>query len=350
MTTPPGWYPDPGPTSDGAAGERWWDGSAWTGHTRPVGIAGAAAPPSPLSPPPGPSFGQPGVPPQQGPGQAPPSPGFGPAQPPGPGGFVPPPPSGGRSRGSVVLGIVGGLALVVALVLIGLLVFDGSDDSDQASDAPSGSPSNQASDGPTPESTAPTPNGTPTDEGTGNTIPDPGSAVTDPVTGVSLPLLEGWHTLGSGPGGTAVGINEYPCPADSSLNCLRGGVSVHATQNLTADDPEGMAKEDISEHAESSYGTEAYGGITSKRVLKAEAVTVAGQQGYRVRWQLVTKDKPNAYVESVVLPAPDSPTKFVLFRFGFDITKDAPPLSAIDEILDEVRLGTPENPRDPNEV
>ncbi|MZE80665.1 DUF2510 domain-containing protein, partial [Streptomyces sp. SID5475] len=34
MTTPPGWYPDPGHTGGGPALERWWDGSGWTDHTR----------------------------------------------------------------------------------------------------------------------------------------------------------------------------------------------------------------------------------------------------------------------------------------------------------------------------
>ncbi|MER6130053.1 DUF2510 domain-containing protein, partial [Streptomyces sp. NPDC001795] len=36
QVTPPGWYPDPGQTSDGPATERWWDGKAWTDRTRPA--------------------------------------------------------------------------------------------------------------------------------------------------------------------------------------------------------------------------------------------------------------------------------------------------------------------------
>ncbi|MGI5378529.1 DUF2510 domain-containing protein [Streptomyces sp. CA-251387] len=31
---PPGWYPDPGQTSEGPLLERWWDGTAWTEHRR----------------------------------------------------------------------------------------------------------------------------------------------------------------------------------------------------------------------------------------------------------------------------------------------------------------------------
>ena len=41
----PGWYPDP----DGAAGERWWNGSGWS-DSRRGGAAPASAPPVPLAP------------------------------------------------------------------------------------------------------------------------------------------------------------------------------------------------------------------------------------------------------------------------------------------------------------
>jgi hypothetical protein len=46
MTTPPGWYPDPGHTGHGPALERWWDGSAWTDYTRePQGVVASRIPP-----------------------------------------------------------------------------------------------------------------------------------------------------------------------------------------------------------------------------------------------------------------------------------------------------------------
>ena len=51
-TTPPGWYPDP--TAPGT--ERYWDGTAWTDHSRPVAVAPPApapAPPAPYSTPSG---------------------------------------------------------------------------------------------------------------------------------------------------------------------------------------------------------------------------------------------------------------------------------------------------------
>ncbi|NEB80400.1 DUF2510 domain-containing protein, partial [Streptomyces sp. SID14478] len=40
-TPPPGWYPDP----HVPPAERWWDGTAWTGHRRQP-VAAAPVPPS----------------------------------------------------------------------------------------------------------------------------------------------------------------------------------------------------------------------------------------------------------------------------------------------------------------
>ncbi|MFJ7339879.1 DUF2510 domain-containing protein [Streptomyces sp. NPDC101110] len=64
--TPPGWYADPGQTSDGPATERWWDGKAWTDRIRP------AQPPA-WGPPTGPAPTGP-APSGQAPGGTPPAP------------------------------------------------------------------------------------------------------------------------------------------------------------------------------------------------------------------------------------------------------------------------------------
>ncbi|MFE7901511.1 DUF2510 domain-containing protein [Streptomyces sp. NPDC057424] len=66
--TPPGWYADPGQTSDGPATERWWDGRTWTDRIRP------AQPPATWGPPTGPASAGPSSPTDQPPGSASPAP------------------------------------------------------------------------------------------------------------------------------------------------------------------------------------------------------------------------------------------------------------------------------------
>lgn len=135
----PGWYPD------GAGGERWWDGRAWTEARRAARAAESGAP----------SGGDPAatqirrlpdlgsvhrspehpashVPQQQRPVQS----GPGPAAPVHYGGFAPPVPPARRGNGGLI-----GLVVVLALLLLGsvigiaVLVADRSDD--EADDPPS---------------------------------------------------------------------------------------------------------------------------------------------------------------------------------------------------------------------
>lgn len=55
MTTPAGWFPDPNTPGT----ERWWDGTVWTAHTRPVQAQVPVPPPVPAGPA---GFGPPTVP------------------------------------------------------------------------------------------------------------------------------------------------------------------------------------------------------------------------------------------------------------------------------------------------
>ncbi|MDX3358033.1 DUF2510 domain-containing protein, partial [Streptomyces sp. ME01-24h] len=115
MTTPPGWYPEPGQTGDGPALERWWDGTEWTEYTR-------------TAQPPAQGFAAPGTP------GAPPYP----ADVLSGGG-------GGRRGGVIATAVVA--ALVVAGAVIGGVVALGGGD-----DAPAAAPGPSASGPPSPES------------------------------------------------------------------------------------------------------------------------------------------------------------------------------------------------------
>ncbi|MEU6081218.1 DUF2510 domain-containing protein [Streptomyces sp. NPDC047108] len=326
ITTPPGWYPDPGQAIQGPALERFWDGSTWTDYTRePQGAVASQIPPSHH--------------------------GFGPPQPsgqfftPGTGmpAWTPLPPEGG-SRGKTYM-IVGAAAVLVAAIITGIVTLNGGDDGpDQAGPRPTptaGQPDDQGGNG-----------GNDGGDGGGGGdsapgTPDPGpdtDAAPDVVNGITVPVLAGWQSARSGSGGAAVTIGPYPCPADPKTECVRGGAFSRPATGYDAKTAKGVAKEDIPKNAEDSYGKdpktgkEMYGGVTSHRQMKAGEVTVAGQKGYMIRWRVGTKKGDDGYVQSLVFPSPKDKDRFVVVRFGFDVNEKAPPLTDMDRITEGIEV------------
>lgn len=298
MTTPPGWYPDPGHSADGQALERYWDGNRWTEYTRASPAGGFPVPPPPV----GEAFG----------GKAP-----------------------GR-RGKLAAGIVAAV-VVVAGIVGGVIALAGSGAGPGraagGSSAPTATPPAAPFGGGRgeggPQGAPPgVPSGAPT-----TAAPDPGY-VLDSLDGIELPVPDGW-TGGQDKYGLAdLYVGEYPCPGDSAQRCVRGGVDSYpaAAWNLTSTTAEGAAKEDIAHNAAASYGEDVYGGVASHREVRAQGVTVAGEQGYLVRWKVVTRSGTEGYVQSLVFPSPGDSSRLVLVRFGFDIDAAAPQPSVMDQI------------------
>ncbi|MGW7353638.1 DUF2510 domain-containing protein [Streptomyces sp. NPDC054784] len=290
MTTPPGWYPDPGHTGNGPALERWWDGATWTEHTR--------APGYPMMP---------GVP-------------------------APPPPP--ASRGPLIAGIGAAVVVTLALIVGGVLVFGGSDDDGDGDDdgarspAPSGAPESPGGEG--------DPQGPEGDAPEGD-APEEGGPQEGLPQGVKLPLLGGWERT-PGAGGASVTTTRYDCPGERGPECVRGGSTLMNAPG--GGSPESVAKADIEQNADTSYSEDVYGGIDEHEQVKAGKVEVAGQDGYRVRWKIENKVGPDAYVESVAFAHPDGSGQMLVLRSGFDIDDEAPPLSAMDKIVDGITEGT----------
>ncbi|MFJ5260266.1 DUF2510 domain-containing protein [Streptomyces sp. NPDC088387] len=419
QVTPPGWYPDPGQTSDGPPTERWWDGKAWTEQTRPAGPAAAWGPPgqpaaageppaditpeatpepadsapSPASPastaespaasaepdprapdqaaPAAPAApqdpaqhptqtafpaypGQPGAPVHPGrpggpvyPSAADPSghPGY-PGQPEylaGYPGYPGQPPAGGRRR--LRTGVAVGVAAAV-LASIGVGVYALTNDSGTGSDTAGStqSPSPQGSGGPGGPFGGPGGGG-----GEGGESPAPqqstpppvegGGTVPDPVNAISMPVPEGWTGQGMTVGAQVTSEDTYDCPGDTSKSCTKGGAYSAPAIALGTEGstPEAVAKADIEANAEESYGGTTYGKITSHEELSSEAVTVAGQKGWKVRWKAVTSKGADGIVESLVFPSPANPEQLVVVRFGVDADQ---PQSVIDEITKGIKASS----------
>ncbi|MEU8507435.1 DUF2510 domain-containing protein [Streptomyces brevispora] len=287
QTTPPGWHPDPGYTGFGPIQERWWDGSQWTDHLRV-------------------------------------------------------PPTAVRSRRiRIGAGITAG---VVVLAAIGGGLYVLSDQpgkkTDNTATAPSASPT------PPPSRQPGSPRGSGGSDGGGNESPEQQQPqtedgyATDMASGISIPVPDGWK--GESGMGAGVTTGTYACPGDTTQKCVRGGVfSVPAVAlKLSTKTAKDTAEKDIAANAKESYGEKIYGGITSHTELKSEAVTVAGQQGYRVRWKVVTKNGDDGYVESLAFPSPQAKSMLIVVRSGFDINTKAPALSVLDDITKGIKAAS----------
>lgn len=294
QTSPPGWHPDPGYTGFGPRQERWWDGTQWTDHLRV-------------------------------------------------------PPAAARSR-RIRIG-AGITAAVVVLAAVGGGVYLLNDDSGGSNDSAS-SPSASPSPGPDRQRGGPGDSG-----GNGDDRGDGGSSggsespeqdqpeiekgyATDLASGISIPVPEGWK--GESGMGAGVTTGSYACPGDTDEKCVRGGVFSAPAEalKLTTKTAKATAEKDIEANAEASYGEKIYGGITSHEELKSEAVTVAGQQGYRVRWKVVTKNGDDGYVESLAFPSPLAKDMLVVVRSGFDINAKAPALSVLDDMTKGIKAAS----------
>lgn len=323
QVTPPGWYPDPGQTTDGPRTERWWDGNVWTDQVRAVGSAAGWSGPAPAAPP-----AQPPAQPPHAPAGAP---GAYQAYPAYPGQPTAP-------RRGLRTGIAVGVALVVLAGIGGGVYFLTSDDggSDNAAKTPSPSaPSKPGApqDPQDPESSEP-PGGPsaapPTEEG----------YATDMLTGISIPVPKNWTGASGEAGGASVTTDPYPCPGETSKTCTRGGAYSGPAKEafkVDAKTAEAAAKADISVNAKESYGGKTYGKITSHKELASKAVTVAGQKGYLVRWKAVTEKSDDGYVQSLAFPSPSDKSTLVIVRFGIDINDKAPKQSVMDEITKGIK-------------
>ncbi|GGV82297.1 membrane protein [Streptomyces griseoloalbus] len=312
QVTPPGWYPDPGQTNDGPATERWWDGTAWTDQVRPAGSAAAWGPPAPGT--------------AAGPGY--------PAYPAYP---APAPPGRGhRVRNGIAVAVA---VAVLASIGVGVYVLadDGGGGGSTASQGPGGR------DGGPPDGENGGPDGDSGGERPGPDTSEPprieSGSVTDGLSGISLPIPDGWYGQELQVGAAVTSKDAYDCPGDTSKTCTKGGAYSAPALALGArgSTAEEVAKADIAENAEESYGGASYGKITSHDVLASRAVTVAGQKGYLVRWKAVTSKGSDGYVQSLAFPSPAQPSRLVVVRFGVDTDQKE---AVLDEITEGIEVSS----------
>lgn len=293
--TPPGWYPD----TAAPGNERWWDGTAWTAHTRTAATV----------------IQQSG--PRQGAG-------------------------GGGGTGARTLALVVAAAVVVAVAVTGAVLLTGGDDTAPTatrtgSSTPSPADTAAATDG-APGDDSPSPSGSPAGE-------DP-TVLVDQLNGITLPIPDGWerveHPTDQLLTMRTVDSEAYYCPGTSSAMCYHGTVTTRTAGGADPTTPEKIARKDIVAAANRAYdedliGRPIHGGIVSHRQIAAGPVSVAGRTGYQVRWRVVTGKGPGGYVQSLVFPSAVGSESPVVVRFAFDAGPDGPSLALMDTLTKGIR-------------
>lgn len=321
---PAGWYPDPKDTTSDPRPERWWDGTGWTGTTRPA--------PEPAAQPSvedtavlegtvldsGPAVRYPELPPVT-------------DQVPAPAGAV-------RKPARPVL-VAAAVAALIGLAVgsgVTYLAMDGRGDSTASdrrgprlgggygTDGRGGPGSQDGQNGGGQNGGGQNGGGQngggQNGQGRGGR---PGNTAIDLVNGLSLPVPSGWEAGTTKDGFAALSIGEYTC-ADGKSSCTLGGA---VTGRLKGTDAEQAALEDIAAAAKESYNQ-----VNGHEELKSEAVKVAGRDGYLVRWKVDAAQGNDGYVETVVFPSADGKA-LVSVHLGFDIADKAPDVAQMDTIV-----------------
>ena len=282
-TTPAGWYPDPKPSDPVNPGQRWWNGTDWTVSTKPDGVLPVDVP------------------------------------------------KVRKRRPALVAGAVAAILGLGVGSLATYLIMDGNSSSNSSSSAAqshgfgNGNGGSTGGQNPFGEGGSGGSGGSGSG-GSGGTSTASNAAV-DMNNGITLPIPSGGWTGGTTQSGfAALSYGSYTC-AQSAEGCSLGGVSTSTLKIPASGGVQAAAEADMPGAVSDAYGT-----VTGHKQLEAQAVTVAGQSGYLIRWQVDAKVGNNGTVEDVVFPNANN-TAYVAVHFGFDIAAKAPAVSVMDTIV-----------------
>lgn len=232
-----------------------------------------------------------------------------------------------------MIAAVVGAAVVVVAAVVGIAVALGGSDSPDDPEPPKPTRSKAATESPKPATSAPAPAPAPTDDE---------KTLVDALNSITLPVLDGWKKDDFG-NDVDMFIGPYDCKGDATEQCLRGKVVSETAAGFSETTAKGIAEADLPKLVEEVYGKGRYddkphyGGVDNHEELKSEKVTVAGQDGYLVRWKVTNKKGSDGIAQSVAFPSPGGSGSMVVVRFAFDVGGEAPPLADMDTILKDIK-------------
>ncbi|WP_461011759.1 hypothetical protein [Streptomyces capparidis] len=234
----------------------------------------------------------------------------------------------------VPVGVAGGAVVIFGAVVGGVFLLggDGDDGGAEGAAKPSLSVPPPGTEGEGGGGSAGPDGAAPEQDPPASRSPSSPDAAVDRNLGVSLPVPDGWLAQETGTGNAYVTTEPFACETGETKVCVSAGAYTLAS---TVKDPKSAAEKDVAKNAEASYGK-----LNGHKQVKAEKVTVAGQQGYLVRWQLDVAEGPDGTVQSVAFRSPTKGTMTVV-RLAFDTTDKAPKTDVMDKILDGIRAVTP---------
>ena len=284
LTTPPGWYPDPG---------------------RPATNAGGTARPGPRTPAP----------------QA--SRRYGPAA--GRRRHSRPPPSPGLPRRGAGPLVAAAAVLLVAAIVAGVAPRQATQERRRRRAAPR-APGAVGRQRPGPE---------------GQSAPsrDPHPLV-DQLNGITLPIPDGWEEGDDPVTGrvTMVTKDILYCPGDQGTAAAAGSPRRRPPRPTSRPPrPSPRTTSPTPPRTPTTRTPQATASTTttaSPRTseVKSASVSVGGSTGYLVRWRVKTGAGPGGYVESLAFPSPMANQAMVIVRLSFDAGPDGPPLALMDTI------------------
>ncbi|MFD0328063.1 hypothetical protein ACFQZC_07085 [Streptacidiphilus monticola] len=153
----------------------------------------------------------------------------------------------------------------------------------------------------------------------------------DTANGLSLTIPSGWQGGTTKDGDAAMYYGSYSCPGTSGSTCSYAGADTTTLKTPVSTGVKAAAEADITAAVKESYSE-----TTGHTQLLSQSVTVAGRQGYLIRWKVDAKVGNNGTVETVVFPS-SSGKQLVALHMGFDESDKAPDLALMDTILKSVQ-------------